>query len=165
VYDPYANLKLPNGTQQLNGQTALNLARARGDGPGSYGVTSDFDRTGYQRAMLLGLKDKAESAGVLANPVKLGNLFDAVGNNTKTDLSLGNIRRLNNLTKGIKDSDIKSVSLNNYNNINYLRNYTSRDGQSALIPAAGIDDYSQIQALLTQLAASTPTATATTTSK
>ncbi len=157
VYDPYANLKLPNGTQQINGKQALALSRSRGEGPGAYGVGSDFDRTTYQRDILLALKDKANSAGVLTNPVKISSLFDAAGNNVKTDLSLGNIRRLNNLTKGMANSDIKSVSLNNYNKVNYLRNYTTTDGQSALIPAAGINNYTQIQALLTELYASTPT--------
>ncbi|MEI7682738.1 MAG: LCP family protein [Candidatus Saccharibacteria bacterium] len=161
VYDPYTNLKLPNGVNHLDGQISLNLARSRGDGPGSYGVVSDFDRTGYQRQILLALKDKATSAGVLTNPVKISNLFDAVGKNAKIDLSLGNIRRLSNLTKGINSADIKSVSLNDYNKVNYLRNYTSADGQSTLIPAAGLDNYSQIQALLDQLFSSTPTSTAT----
>lgn len=157
VYDPYANLKLPNGTQQINGEQALALSRARGEGPGAYGVGSDFDRTEYQRAILLALKDKATSTGVLANPVKIGNLFDAAGNNVKTDFSLGNLRRLNNLTKDINNADIKSVSLNDVNGKNLLKSYTTRDGQSALIPAAGIDNYTQIKALLTELFSSTPT--------
>lgn len=161
VYDPYANLKLPNGTQQINGDQALSLARARGEGPGAYGVGSDFDRTNYQRNILLALKDKANSAGVLANPVKISSLFDAAGNNVKTDLSLGNIRRLNNLTKGLNTADIKSVSLNNYNGVNYLKNYTTDDGQSALIPAAGLRNYTAIQALITQLNATAPTTTPT----
>jgi LCP family protein required for cell wall assembly len=161
VYDPYANLRLSNGIHHLDGQTALNLSRARGDGPGSYGVGSDFDRTAYQRQILLALKDKASSVGVLTNPVKISNLFDAVGNNAKTDLSLGNIRRLNNLTKGINTVDIKSVSLNGYNNVNYLKSYTTSDGQSTLIPAAGLNNYTQIKALLDQLFASTPTPTTT----
>jgi polyisoprenyl-teichoic acid--peptidoglycan teichoic acid transferase len=157
VYDPYANLRLANGTQQIDGQTALNLSRARGEGPGSYGVGSDFDRTGYQRSILLALKDKANSVGVLGNPLKINNLFNAAGNNVKTDLSLGNIRRLNNLTKGINNADIKSVSLNNYEKVNYLRNYTTNDGQSTLIPALGVSNYTAIHALITQLNASTPT--------
>ncbi len=157
VYDPYANLKLPNGTQQIDGQTALNLSRARGEGPGSYGVVSDFTRTQYQREILLALKEKATSAGVLANPLKISNLLDAVGNNIKTDLSLGNVRRLNNLTKSIPAADIKSVSLNDVNGKNLLRNYQTNNGQSALIPAAGLNDYSQIHALLTSLYAATPT--------
>ena len=158
VYDPYTNLRLPNGTQHINGTTALSLARSRGDGPGSYGVVSDFDRAQYQRNILLALKDKATSAGVLANPVKVSSLLDAVGNNVKTDLSLGNVRRLSSLTKNIQNANIQSVSLNNVNGKNLLMNYRTYDGQSALIPAAGLSDYSQIQTLLDTLFAATPVA-------
>lgn len=157
VFDPYANLKLPNGVQQINGEQALALARARGEGPGAFGVGSDFDRTKYQREILLALKDKASSTGVLTNPVKISNLFDAAGNNVKTDLSLGNIRRLNNLTKDINNADIKSVSLNDVDGKNLLKSYTTNNGQSALVPAAGVDNYTQIKALLTELFSSTPT--------
>ncbi|MEO5627407.1 MAG: LCP family protein [Candidatus Saccharimonadales bacterium] len=158
VYDPFANLKLPNGTMQINGDQALALSRARGEGPGAFGVGSDFDRTQYQRDILLALKDKATSTGVLTNPVKISSLFDAVGNNVKTDLSLGNIRRLNNLTKDINNADVKSVSLNDVDGKNLLISYTTRNGQSALVPAAGIDDFSQIKELLNQLFNSVPTA-------
>ncbi|HSX43742.1 MAG TPA: LCP family protein [Candidatus Saccharimonadales bacterium] len=50
-------LKLPNGNVHLDGQTALNLARARCDTV-CYGFTrGDFDRTEHQRMMLLALKD------------------------------------------------------------------------------------------------------------
>ena len=166
VYDPYAGLKLASGTQQINGTQALALARARGDGPGAYGVTSDFDRTMEQRLMLLSLKDKASSVGVLSNPVKVGNLFDAAGNNVKTDLSLGNIRRLNTLTKNIPDADIASASLNSANfngqtKVNLLRNYETEDGESALIPAAGLNDYNDIQAYVQSLLNATSTTSTT----
>lgn len=152
LYDPYANLKLPNGTVTLNGQTALNLSRARGDGPGSYGFpASDFDRTQNQRMMLLALRSKAQSAGVLSNPIKIGNLFDAGGNNIKTDLSLGNMRRLARITNDISNQDIRSASLNDANGVNLLKSYAAPGGQSALIPAAGLNDFSKIQAYLQSL--------------
>lgn len=152
LYDPYANLKLPNGTVKLDGQTALNLSRARGDGPGSYGFPrSDFDRTQNQRMMLLALRTKAQSAGVLSNPIKIGNLFDAGGNNVKTDLSLGNMRRLARITNDISNQDIRSASLNDANGVNLLKSYSAPGGQSALIPAAGLNDYSKIQEYLQSL--------------
>lgn len=163
VYDPYANLRLANGTQQIDGQTALNLARARGDGPGSYGFPrSDFDRTQNQRMMLLALREKAMSAGVLANPIKVGNLFDSAGNNVQTDLSLGNMRRLAKITNDIGQENIKSASLNDADGVNLLKSYTTRNGQSALIPAAGVDDYTDIQAYVQKLMAGTPAPTTTT---
>jgi LCP family protein required for cell wall assembly len=151
VYDPYTNLNLPNGVAQLNGQMALNLARSRGDGPGAYGVTSDFDRAAYQRQILLALKGKASSAGVLTNPIKVGNLFDAAGNNIKTDLSLGNIKRLNAITKPIPDSSITSAGLTNSGTKPLLMAYTGTGGASVLVPSAGLNDYTQIQAYVVKL--------------
>jgi len=140
---------LSNGVHTLNGVQALGLSRARGDTWGSYGYAlSDFTRTQNQRLILLGLKDKATSLGTLANPVKIGDLFDSLGNNVKTDFTLGEVTRLYSLAKGVSDSKITSVGLNDAGGKNLLASYTTRTGQSALVPAAGIDDYSAIQAYL-----------------
>jgi hypothetical protein len=57
---------------------------------------------------------------------------------------------LYNITRHIKDSDITSIGLNDYKGKNLLGSYTTGSGQSALIPAAGVDDYSQIKAALAQ---------------
>jgi polyisoprenyl-teichoic acid--peptidoglycan teichoic acid transferase len=146
LYDPNANLKLPNGTANLNGQQALDLARARGEGYGSYGFTrGDFDRTAHQQMLLLALKDKASSAGVISNPLKIGSLADALGNNVKTDMTVGEIETLYSKVKDIQDSNIKSVTLNNVNGKDLLASYQTYNGQSALIPADGVDDYTTIQ--------------------
>ncbi len=63
LYDPNIDwttggplVKLTNGPHHLNGQQALDLARARGDSYRSYGFGgSDFTRTGNQRDMLVAL--------------------------------------------------------------------------------------------------------------
>ena len=156
LYDPNIDwttkgplVKLSNGQHHLNGQQALNLARARGDAYNSYGFAgSDFDRTENQRKMLVALKQKAVSAGVITNPAKVSSLFDAIGNNVKTDLKLPEVRRLNDLTKNISGSSLQSLSLNNNKGKNLLMSYTSPNGQSALIPAAGLDDFSDIRAFI-----------------
>lgn len=160
LYDPSPDLQngrkplvdLPNGPVQLNGRDALNLARARGNARGSYGYgQSDFTRTENQRKILVALKDKAVSAGTLANPIKLGQLMDSLGNNIETDLKAGEVRRLYQLSKEIPSSSIASVSLNSANGENLLDSYRTKSGQSALIPAAGIDDYTAIRAYLQTL--------------
>lgn len=162
LYDPNRDyvtkgplVKLSNGKHHLNGEQALDLARARGD-PNPYGYpygfpNSDFDRTAHQRQMLVALKTKAESAGVLANPAKLTSLFDALGKNIRTDMTLAEVHRLYDLTKSIDVNAVQSVSLNDAYGKNLLMNYTAPDGESTLAPAAGIDAYSKIQAFLTQL--------------
>lgn len=153
LYDPSKDystggilVKLTNGVHKLNGQQALNFARARGDARGSYGfANSDFDRAAHQRQLILALRSKATSAGVLSNPLKIGGLFDSVGSNVKTDLTLSNVRRLYDLTKSTNAQSIQSVGLNNADGKNLLKNYRNSRGEAALIPEAGLDDFSDIQ--------------------
>ena len=160
LYDPSIDwtthgpmVKLSNGTHHLNGQQALDLARARGDAYGSYGFAgADFDRTTHQRQELLALKSRILSTGTLANPAKLSSLFDALGKNVKTDFTLGEVRRLNDLGKDM--GAIQSIGLNNVGGKNLLTSYTTPLGQSALIPAAGVDDFSDIQATIKRLTSS-----------
>lgn len=159
LYDPSRDwtnggvlVKLSNGKHHLNGQQALNLARARGDAYGSYGfAASDFTRTEHQRQIILALRSKATSAGVLTNPIRLGSLFDSVGSNVETDLELGHVRRLYDLTKNIDGNGIQSVGLNDADGQNLLKNYRTPRGESALIPAAGVSDFSDIQRYIRRL--------------
>lgn len=164
LYDPsidyYTNgplVKLTNGRHHLNGQQALNLARARGDNYRAYGFAgSDFDRTEHQRQLLVALKERAVSAGTLSNPARLSSLFDAIGGNVKTDLKIDEVRRLYELTKTTSGSAIQSLSLNDAYGINLLKSYTTSLGQSALIPEAGLDDYGDIQSFLLRVMSSDP---------
>jgi LCP family protein required for cell wall assembly len=160
LYDPSPDLlnnykplvDLPNGKVKLNGTQALGLARARGNSYGAYGFgTSDFARTEHQRQLLLGLKSKAASASTLTNPVKIGKLFDSIGNNVETDFEISEVRRLYELMKRIPNSRIKSASLNDANGVNLLQSYRTNSGQSALAPAAGLDNYTAIKKYLNSL--------------
>ncbi len=168
-YDPNISkadqgpLKLANGVQTLNGQTALNFARARGDPTGdgrvAYGYSrSDFTRTQNQRLMMLALKDKITSGGVITNPLKISELFDVVGKNMKTDLQPSEIRRLYDINKQVKGSDVASLSLNDADGTNLLASYTSPAGQSALIPAAGLDSFGAIQQYIKKQISNDPVA-------
>jgi anionic cell wall polymer biosynthesis LytR-Cps2A-Psr (LCP) family protein len=164
---PYGTplVKLTNGVHHLNGQQALNLARARGDTYGAYGYgQADFTRTANQRLMLTAIKDKASSAGVVSNPVKLGQLFDSFGNNVQTDFHTNEVRRLAEIVSKIPSSNIKSVSLNDANGKNLLTSYTSSGGQSALVPAAGPTNFTAIDSFIETLMAPPPATTSSTSS-
>ena len=157
LYDPNINitdggpLKLADGWQKLNGQTALNLTRARGDSPDAYGFSqSDFDRTQHQRQVIDAIKQKLGWTLVL-NPLKNGKLFSAVGTNVKTDISVSEARPLFSLFKNIPQSQLQSLSLNSLDGKDYLRSYETYSGESALVPAAGLSDYSQIDAAISSL--------------
>ena len=163
LYDPNiakadgGPLKLANGWQQLNGQTALNLARARGDNYYAYGFpASDFDRTEHQRQMLMALKQKASTLNILTDSTKIANMFDAIGKNVNTDLQLNELKSLYSLTKDLNDGNIASYNLNNLNNKQLLVNYTSPGGLSALAPADGVGNFTTIQSEVRKLISNDP---------
>lgn len=164
LYDPNIDwttkgplVKLTNGTHHLTGQQALDLARARGDAYNSYGfAASDFDRTKHQRELIVALKSKLSTPGVIANPAKLSSLFDVVGKNVKTDMKLNEVHRLFDLSKKIDNSKVASLSLNDNNGKDLLASYLSPNGQSALIPAAGLDNFYDIQLFMKRQTSSNP---------
>jgi LCP family protein required for cell wall assembly len=158
LYDPdrdYSTggilVNLSNGEHTLDGEQALDLARARGDAYGSYGFCqSDFTREQDQRLMMVAIKTKATSLAVLSNPIKVGELFDSLGNNVQTDLTASDARTLYDLGKKIGNNNITSASLNSANGKDLLQSYEA-DGEDALIPATGLNNYSAIQAYVQQL--------------
>ena len=165
LYDPNVDkahggpLKLPNGPVHLNGLQALALALARGDSPYAYGFPlSDINRTQHQRQMLIALEQKALSAGVLSNPLTITHLFDAIGTNVKTDLSLADAIKLSQLAKKVNLSQIKSYGLNYSGNNALLTTYVTPTNppQDALIPRAGLNNYSQIQHYYLQITSNNP---------
>jgi uncharacterized membrane protein YvbJ len=96
---------------------------------------------------MVAVKDKAVQASVIANPFKVAGLVDAVGNNVKTDLQVNEIETLYTYMKKIDDAKIDSYNVNTLmgKDTTMLANYTSPDGQSALTPAAGLDEFGDIQ--------------------
>ncbi|MDD5589875.1 MAG: LCP family protein, partial [Candidatus Portnoybacteria bacterium] len=65
-------LELPAGKNHLDGETALFFVRSRYS-------TSDFDRARRQQQVLLAIKNKALSSGILLNPVKIFELLNTMG--------------------------------------------------------------------------------------
>jgi LCP family protein required for cell wall assembly len=147
IYDPNFDgqygknaLKLKNGVQTLTGTQALLLARAR-NANGGYGLAgSDYDRAGNQRKMLIALKNKALGVNIFANPLKLNELTDAIGNNIVTDFKTSEARRIYDLA-GDSATQIESIGLTSEN---VLKNYSAPGTGSALIPKSGIGDYQAI---------------------
>lgn len=166
LYDSFTHLKLPNGEDTLNGQEALNLARARGDGTAgdiSYGFPgTDFTRTMYQRKMAIAITKKALTAGVLTDPIKISDLVGAIGNNVKTNMNLQDVLRLAQI--------IKTINLNNIGSYTYPSTTTGTpkaqalisgyvdpsSGQDALAPTAGVGEYGQLQNYYQQLVSNNP---------
>src|SRR6185503_14797944 len=138
----------PNGPVDLDAEHALYLAQARGDGAYTYGFPrSNPDRQDNQRKILIALKDKAVSAGVLTNPVAINNLLDALGDNLRTTFEANEIKTLVELSKNVKTENITSFSLENKE-----RPLTTTSCFSGNVcPNAGSYNYSAIQAAITAL--------------
>jgi len=165
IYDPNISkadkgpLILKNGLQHLDGQTALNLARARNDPPANgrqipYGLPrGDYDRAANQRLMLAALQQKMMSSSTWSNPVKISQLSSALGNNVSTNFSTGELRRLYDLSKKINGSAVTSASLTDQN---LVKDFTTASGEAAIAPTAGVTDYSKLQLYVRQLMSSDP---------
>lgn len=141
-------VKYPNGqTPNLDGEHALALARARGDdnGQATYGLGGgNFDREKYQQLILIALKEKATSAGTLANPVAMTGLLDAMGQNVRTNIDSGEIKSFASLASKIDAAKIKQLTLVDKENPLVTTGNAGAAG-SIVRPIAGLMDYSEIR--------------------
>jgi len=92
-------IDLPAGSNHLNGTTTLYFVRSRF-------TTSDFDRARRQQEVLLAIKDKAFSLGVISNPVKIFQILSSLGKNVRLDLPLSEIKNWLFLADSLKDQKV-----------------------------------------------------------
>lgn len=145
----------PNGPVTLDAEHALYLAQARGDAAPTYGFEqSNFDREKNQQKIIKALREKALSAGVLADFGKVSSIIDALGNNLRTTFETKEFRTLVSLAQNIKNDDIKSISL--IDGDEPIMTTGNVNGMSVVKPAAGTYDYSDLQALLKKRLSSDP---------
>lgn len=102
-YEPFS---IKSGKQHMSGDIALKYARSRE-------TTSDFDRSRRQQEIMMAIKEKTLSAGVLANPAKVSAIMNVLGEHLRTDLQMKEIERLIQLFKEIDTSNIISKVLDN----------------------------------------------------
>lgn len=93
-------IELPAGRQVIDGDTALLFVRARFS-------SSDFDRARRQQQVLLAVKEKAFSLGVVSNPIKIISILNSIGNHVRTDLELWEIQELAVMANRLDTSNIK----------------------------------------------------------
>lgn len=72
---------LPAGSNHLDGQSALYYARSRYS-------SSDFDRSLRQQEIMLAIKEKVLTLGILGNPLKVVSLLNSWRKNIDTDLDI-----------------------------------------------------------------------------
>ena len=141
---PYTcyNLKYENGPVHLNGQQALNLSRAR-NAEGGYGLPrSNFDRELNQQMIVEAIQQKALSAGVLTNPIKMLGLVESLGDNVLTNIPTN---ELQSAMSALKNTAGSSTSIHLNDQAEPLVTTGMQGGQSIVLPTAGLYDYSAIQ--------------------
>jgi len=138
--DGYSPFSVEAGVQTMDGTTALKYARSR---HGSNGEGSDFARAARQQQVILAIKSKALSAGVLANPAKISNFLGALGNHVKTSMTASEFKDVIDLASGIDKTNTISKVISNDSNEGLL---VSTDvGGYYLIPKAGSGNFTQVQ--------------------
>ncbi|MBH1980541.1 LCP family protein [Candidatus Saccharibacteria bacterium] len=148
IYDPMIGFNVASGAQHLDGTQALLLARSRNDptydGRIAYGLPNgDFDRQMYQRKIAQALLEKIASSSSIVNPSTLAGLVEDMNGKITTDLSVGQMRRLYDLG-AVSTLSLLSIRTDAGGG-SLLADYTSYDGQSALVSARNMGDYSSIQ--------------------
>lgn len=143
-------LRLENGVQEIDGQTALRLTRARG-AAGGYGFPeSDFNRTRNQQAVIKGIIEQLELSW-LVNPRNNKPLFDAAGTHIDLDVPMNQaipfVRKLSNAEL----ENIATYTLRDIEGQNLLASFTTPVGLSALIPADGVEQYQGIRSAIAEV--------------
>jgi polyisoprenyl-teichoic acid--peptidoglycan teichoic acid transferase len=164
LYDPNVDkanggpVNITNGWHHLDGLQALGLVKARGDSSLSYGFpNSDFDREAHARQVMVAIKDKTKTSGVLANPYDVTQLFNSISKNVQTDVTVNDIQSFYNVMKKVSDNSIKSMSVQSINGVKLLTG-AFIDNLDVEEPSAGLDNYSQIQAFVSNLYSSSAVA-------
>ncbi|MBI3335418.1 MAG: LCP family protein [Candidatus Portnoybacteria bacterium] len=114
---------LPAGWNHLSGAKALFYVRSRFS-------TSDFDRARRQQELLLALKDKMTTLGILSNPLTVYRILDVIGNHVKTDVDI-DVSEGIKLAKTIDYASVKRLVLTTQN---YLYHATAPNGAYILLP-------------------------------
>lgn len=97
-------ISFEQGRQHMTGEQALQYARSR---KGNNGEGGDYARAARQQKVLLAVKDKALSLGVLLNPAKLARLLETLSSHIDTNVSFWEMIRF---AKYIPDVDSNKIA-------------------------------------------------------
>ena len=128
----YQTVSFTKGTTTLSGEQALIYSRSR---HGNNGEGSDFARSRRQQQVMLAVKQKLLSAGTLANPLVMKDIYDSVIEHVKTNLSFNQLVYLAGLSQRIDKTHIKNVVIDD--NRNGLISPLSNHLGDVLVPKTG----------------------------
>lgn len=121
----YKVVTFESGLQKMDGARALEYARSRKS-------TSDFDRSARQQKIMIALKEKLKSVGVLTNIQFWVQTYENISSNFSTNLTaLEAIQAFDSY----KNYQISAGNI--LSNENFLYSSKSTTGQSILLPKSG----------------------------
>jgi len=124
------------GVQNMDGAQASLYVR-------SHESTSNFSSLQRQLQVLAAVKDKVMTIGTLSDPAKINALADALDNNVYTDLTTQTAGQLGSIVQQISDNKVNSVNL--FDSPQQIVTTGRIDGETVLLPLAGLDNYAAIQ--------------------
>lgn len=136
---------------EVNGETALGLARAR---HGTVG--GDFTRGNTQQKIVEGIVNKVLQKGI--GITEALNLMNILGDNLRSNFSTDHIKSGMHVLAGFNTSNIRQVPLVNYDTETFYVTTATIDGISFVVPFAGNNNYSQIRKYVAEMFSSDPTA-------
>ena len=145
----YEYLKFEEGSQVMDGATALKYVRSRhAIGPEG----TDFARSKRQEKVIAALREKVISAGTFLNPLTLVNLYDVFRDSIDTDIQKEEYDDFVKLAQKLQNAEMKNYVLD------YGDDEEGREGllvnpqitdeynlQWVLIPRTGNGNYTEIQ--------------------
>ena len=145
----YEHIHFDKGEQVFDGETTLKYARSR---HGYNGEGSDFSRAKRQQNIIIAVKNKLLSLGILANPAKVKELYDIYKKYVSTNITISEVDDFYTLSQGLNLEDIEMVIIDNKENESFggllfiPQNSALYGGKSVLIPKSG--DLSQIHSFI-----------------
>lgn len=150
----FRSLCFEAGEARYGGEQALQYARSR---HGNNGEGSDFARAKRQQKIMLAVKNKMLTLGILLRPDKIDKMLNVLGQNIKTDMELWEVMKLADLVKKADQQNVVQKVLDDAPN-GWLRATTGRNGAFLLIPKdlPALRAYIQNIFTFTEIAAEAP---------
>ncbi len=130
----YITLHFDAGMQHMDGERALSYVRSRH----SLQDGTDFGRAKRQRNLLVAVKQKVISAGVIPNIIPF---ISSLGDDLKTDLSIDDVKIFIQNASSLSKYQISTLALTDQN---FLTDTFSDDGQAILEPKDGLNNWTSV---------------------
>jgi polyisoprenyl-teichoic acid--peptidoglycan teichoic acid transferase len=149
IYDPrypganysYETFELKKGFYNLDGKTALKYVRERHND-----LEGDFGRAKRQQQVMQAAKNKIFSAKTLFDVFRLNKIFDALGNNIKTNIEPRELGSFFELSKKLDTQNINNVVVDAWNKESFLKvAHIEMGNANAFVLVPKIGNYSEIQ--------------------